>query len=302
MLLALAGGLVVATQARINAQFGLEVGLPIAAALLSAGTGLVLVSLATMLTPRARAAVRDLPAAIRGGLLPWWVLLAGALGGFVLFSQTFSVPALGVAVYSVLVVASITGAGLLVDRAGLGPAGHQAITGRRVGGASLAVVAALVSAGPELALGTLALGAAVVAIAAGTGAAVQSAMLGRIGVGSGHPLAATWANFVGATLALALMVGIATAAGGSWRLPPVGWWWLGGPLGLLIVGTIVVTVPRAGVLLVTLAVTAGQLLGALVWDWLAPVAGRGVDAWSVAGVVLLMGAVVLAAAPRRRAG
>lgn len=67
----------------------------------------------------------------------------------------------------------------------------------------------------------------------------------------------------------------------------------------MIVGTIVLTVPRIGVLLVTMAMTAGQLLGSLLWDWVAPVSTRGVDTWSVVGAVLLMGAVALASRPPR---
>lgn len=93
---------------------------------------------------------------------------------------------------------------------------------------------------------------------------------------------------------------VLSAQGAAWEVPPFGWLWLGGPLGLIIVGTIVIAVPRAGVLVVTVAMTTGQLLGSMMWDWAAPVSGRGVDAWSVAGAALLMGAVVLASVPVKR--
>lgn len=294
VLLALGGGLVVATQARVNGQFSQSVGSPTAAAMLSAVMGLLILTPIVWLAPPLRAGVTGIPSAIRSDVLPRWALFAGALGGFFLFSQTYAVPSLGVAVYSVLVVASITTAGLLVDRIGLGPAGPQEVTARRVGGAALAIVAALVAAGPDLSVGSFALVAAVVAVAAGTGGATQSAMLGRLGVACGQPLAAVWVNFVGAAATLAAIVALATARGASWQVPPASWEWLGGPLGLVIVVTIVLTVPRAGVLLATLAMTAGQLLGAVLWDWAAPIAGRGADMWSVAGTVLLMGAVTVA--------
>ncbi len=302
VLLALAGGLVVATQARVNGEFGDLVGNPPAAAMLSAATGLAIVTPIAWLTPRIRVGLLSLPATLRARALPAWTLLAGAVGGFLLFSQTYAVPVLGVALYSVLIVASLTTASLLVDRAGLGPAGPQSVTGNRIGGATLAVAAALLAAGPHLDTGTLALVAALVAIAAGATSAAQSAMLGRLGVGAGQPLAAVWVNFVGAVLTLGVIVAGATAAGAWWRVPPLGWEWLGGPLGLLIVVTIVVTVPRAGVLLVMMALTAGQLTGSLLWDLIAPVSGRGVDAWSVLGAGLLMAAVVLASRPARAPG
>lgn len=294
VLLALCGGLVVATQARINAQFGAEVGHPTAGALLSAATGLAIVTIFAVVSGPIRAGLLRIPALVRRGALPWWALLMGTLGGFLLFSQTYSVPALGVAVYSVLIVASITGAGMLVDRIGLGPAGRQQVTTRRAVGAGLAVAAALVSAGPDLSTGSFALGAALVAVVAGAGGATQSALLGRVGSSARQPIAATWVNFVGATLILALATAAATARGASWTPPPPGWVWLGGPLGLVIVLTITVTVPRAGVLLVTLAITAGQLLGSLLWDWVAPVSGREVDVWAVTGAALLMVAVSVA--------
>jgi transporter family-2 protein len=304
VLLALGGGLVVATQARVNGEFGQSVGNPTAAALLSAGMGLALLTPVAWLAAPVRDALLGIPAAVQQGALPRWALIAGAFGGLMLFSQTYSVPALGVAVYSVLVVASVTAASLVVDRAGLGPGGPQAATARRLGGAGLAVLAALVAALPDLGTGSLALVAALVAITAGAGGAAQSAMLGRLGVVTGRPLAAVWVNFVGATLTLAVIVAVITVQGTTWQVPAPSWQWLGGPLGLVVVGTIVFTVPRAGVLLVTLALTAGQLLGSLAWDGLVPVAGRGIAASSVVGAVLLMGAVAMASrpAPARRRG
>jgi transporter family-2 protein len=302
IVLALCGGLIVATQARLNGQFGQVVGNPTAAAMLSAASGLAVSTPLVWALAPVRAGLARTLAAIRRGDLSRLALLAGALGAFLLFSQAYAVPALGVAIYSVLIVASLTGAGLLVDRVGLGPAGPQAVTAHRVAGAGLAVVAAVVAAGTDLSAGALALGAVLVVVAAGVGAATQSAMLGRLGVAAAHPLAAIWINFTGATLTLAGVVAVLSMRGATWQVPPPSWLWLGGPLGLLVVGTIVVAVPRAGVLVVTLAMTAGQLLGSLAWDWAAPVSGQDLDAWSLAGATLLMAAVALASRPGRQPG
>jgi transporter family-2 protein len=291
-----------ATQARINAQFGVTVGNPSAAAALSATTGLLLLTPVALLAGPVRRALAALPARVRSGALPRWILLPGALGALLLFSQAYAVPALGVALFSVLIVASLTTAGLVVDRVGLGPAGPQAVTTNRVGGAALAIVAAALAAGPGLSAGSLAILAAVVAIAAGTGGSVQSAMLGRLGAGLGHPVAAVWVNFLGAALTLTALVALGVARGASLDIPALSWQWLGGPLGVLIVVTIVLAVPRAGVLLVGMAITAGQLLGSLLLDWVAPVEGRAITAWSVAGALLLLGAVILASRPARPAG
>jgi transporter family-2 protein len=60
---------------------------------------------------------------------------------------------------------------------------------------------------------------------------------------------------------------------------------------VLIVVTIVLAVPRAGALVVRMAITAGQLLGSLPLDCVAPVEGRAITPWAVAGALLLLGAV-----------
>jgi len=299
VLLAFGGGLVVATQARINGEFGEVAGSATAAATLSVVSGLVVLTPIVLAISPLRSAVIAVPTAIRSGALPRWALLAGGLGGFLVFSQTYSVPALGVALYSVLIVAAQTGGGLGVDASGLGPAGKQPVTTARVIGAALAVVAVGIAAAPDLSQGALVVSAAVVAVLAGVGAATQSAMLGRLGVAAGQPLAAIWVNFAGASLILAAVLGISTAAGAEWQLPAFGWVWLGGPMGLVVVGTIVIAVPIAGVLIVTLSLVAGQLLGSVTLDWLAPVAGREVTVWGLVGAVLLMVAVSIASMPGR---
>jgi transporter family-2 protein len=299
VLLAFGGGLVVATQARINGEFGEVVGSATAAATLSVVSGLIVLTPIVFAITPLRAAVAAVPGAVRSGSLPRWALLAGGLGGFLVFSQTYSVPALGVALYSVLIVAAQTGGGLGVDASGLGPAGKQPITTARVSGAALAVVAVGIAAAPDLSNGALVVSAAVVAVLAGIGAATQSAMLGRLGVATGQPLAAIWVNFAGASLILGAILAVSTATGTDWQLPALGWVWLGGPMGLVVVGTIVIAVPIAGVLIVTLSLVAGQLLGSVALDWFAPVAGREVTIWGLVGALLLMVAVSIASIPGR---
>ena len=82
--------------------------------------------------PSIRAGVVRVPGAVRSGELAWWQVLGGILGGFFVGVQTAAVPVLGVAVFTVAVVAGQSSNSLVVDRVGLGPAGKQAITPRRV--------------------------------------------------------------------------------------------------------------------------------------------------------------------------
>ena len=73
--------------------------------------------------------------AIRNGGLRWWQLLGGLGGALFVASQSITVATLGVALFTVCVVAGQTGNSLVVDQLGLGPAGVQQLTIARAGAA-----------------------------------------------------------------------------------------------------------------------------------------------------------------------
>ena len=86
---------------------------------------------------RARRRPRRDRARSRTRRLRWWQLLGGLGGALFVASQSITVATLGVALFTVCVVAGQTGNSLLVDRLGLGPGGRARITvaRRRRGGA-----------------------------------------------------------------------------------------------------------------------------------------------------------------------
>lgn len=203
---AIAVGVVLATQSRINGTLGSRLQDGAAAALISFGSGLVLLLIATACMPAARRGIRQVATAVRGGReLRWWQLLGGVSGGYLVFSQGLSAATLGVALFTVAVVAGQVTSGMLVDRIGLGPAGPQQVTPPRVIGGVLAVVAVVIAVAAKLGSSEASWLIVVPAIA-GIGVAWQQAVNGRINTVAENPLAATLVNFTVGTLLLVVVV------------------------------------------------------------------------------------------------
>ncbi|MDE9367118.1 DMT family transporter [Luteipulveratus sp. YIM 133132] len=272
---ALAGGVVsgalLAVQSRMNGALSVHSGQPVEAALWSFGSGLVVLSLMVLLVPRIRAGVREIGRAVRGGRLRWWQCIGGAAGGLLVAVQSWSVPLVGVAVFSIGVVGGQTLSALVVDRAGLGPAGVQHITPARVAAAALAVVGVVVSSTAHSGGHEVSLLPAAAAFAVGLLLAAQQAVNGRVNQVTGQPMSTTWQNFlVGLVVLLAVAGYQAAVSGGPWDLPTGSpWWaWFGGVLGIGVIGIMAWAVGEIGVLVFGLVSVAGQLLAALVLDLL----------------------------------
>ena len=131
---AVIGGGAVAAQSKINGALGGRLHDGFAAALISFGSGLILVALITAARTASRDGVHALLASLRNGSLRWWECLGGICGAALVASQGLTVTALGVAIFTVAIVAGQTLASLAVDRIGVGPHGPQPLTGPRVGG------------------------------------------------------------------------------------------------------------------------------------------------------------------------
>jgi len=139
-----------ATQARVNGQLGVRIHNGIVAGLVSFAVGLVLLCVPVLLTRSGRAGAGRLWSAIRTGRAPWWMLLGGACGALTVSTQGLVAGILGVALFTVGVVAGQTLHGLLLDRVGFGPAGVVAITPGRLLGGFFALAAVGVSLGGDV--------------------------------------------------------------------------------------------------------------------------------------------------------
>jgi transporter family-2 protein len=294
-------GFMNALQARANGELTKHVGNGVQAAFISFATGLILLSVVAVAVPSVRIGVARLPAGVRSGELAWWALPAGLLGGAFIACQSYSTALVGVALFSVGMVAGQTVNSLIVDRVGLSPTGKSAVTARRVVACVLAMAAVILAVSGAETVSTASVTALLAAFLGGCLVAVQQALNGRVNVVSRQPIATTWLNFVfgSAGLAVGVTLGLALS-GASLRIPTSGpsWMYLGGLFGLVFIVTAAWAVPRYGVLVFALATIAGQLSAALLLDLLAPVGDNGVQ-WTVFAGVLMTYLAVGVGALRR---
>jgi transporter family-2 protein len=294
--LAVVSGSGVAIQSHINGELGVRLGDGIAAAVVSFGGGLAILIALVPATPAGRRGLAALRGALRAGSLRPWQCLGGACGALLVASQGLTVGALGVAIFTVAVVAGQSASGLVVDRAGIGPAGRQSVTPARLGGAVLTVAAVLLAVSHQLG-GPARLGLAVLPVLAGVGTAWQQAVNGRVRDASGSPSTAALVNFLTGTAVLLVGCGIEVAVrgwpAGPWPTEP--WLYLGGPIGMVVIVIAAAVVRLTGVLLLGLATIAGQLVGAVLIDLFAPAAAGRPGAYTLSGAALTLVAVGLAA-------
>ncbi|MFC6089582.1 DMT family transporter [Saccharothrix lopnurensis] len=299
-LLAFVGGAFLAVQGRLNGELGHVFGDGFLAALVSFGGGLALLLLTVPTTAAGRAGLARLRDALRDGRIRWWQCVGGAAGAFFVSTQGLTVAALGVAVFTVAAVAAQAVSSLLVDRAGLGPAGRVPLTVPRVLGAGLAVVAVAVAVADEFG-DPAALWLALLPAVAGLGLGWQSAVNGLVREAAGSTRVTTMVNFGTGTAVLLVVCAVDVAVHGlPDAAPGEPWFYAGGALGIFTIASAVLAVRWLGVLLVGLCQVAGQLVGALVVDVVAPAAGERLSTWTVVGTVLTLLAVVVAALPGRR--
>ena len=147
---AFAVGALTAMQSRINGELAVAAESSLQAALVSFGSGWIILTLILLALPSVRRGLADVRRALSAGELRWWQVLGGILGGFFVAVQSATVPIVGVALFTVAVVAGQVSNSIVVDRLGMGPAGRQAITPARVISAALAVVAVVVAVSDRL--------------------------------------------------------------------------------------------------------------------------------------------------------
>ncbi|HEY6739070.1 MAG TPA: DMT family transporter [Actinopolymorphaceae bacterium] len=305
------GGLV-ALQSRVNGELGRRLGDGVAAALISFGTGLVLLLLASILLPRVRRGLATVWRTVRadrqtsGGEsgLRWWQCLGGVAGAFLVVSQSITVSILGVAAFTVAVVAGQAVSGLVVDKVGLGPGGPTPLSHRRVLGAVIALVAVVLTVSHRLGDST-GLALALLPALAGIGTAVQQGYNGRVArTASGDAYGAVAAgaiNFIVGTAAICVVFAADVALRGlPHALPTEPWLYIGGACGVAFISVAAAAVRVIGVFVLGLGTIAGQLVGSLVLDLVLPAAPDAVRVTVVAGTLLALVAVVVAVPRLRR--
>lgn len=294
--IAMTAGVAVAVQSRINGELGVRLADGIAAAVVSFALGLLLLLVLVPASPAGRSGLVAVRRALAERELRPWHCLGGVCGAFLIAAQGLTVGTLGVAVFTVAVVAGQSASSLAVDRAGLGPTGRQPVTAARLTGAVLTVLAVVLAVGNRFA-DPAALGLALLPLLAGLGVAWQQAVNGRVQAATGSALTATLVNFTAGMAVLLVAFAIAVAIRGwpSGDLPTEPWLYLGGSIGVVYIAMAAVVVRFTGVLLLGLATISGQIVGAVVLDLALPTAAAQRGPATLIGAALTLVAVLIAA-------
>jgi transporter family-2 protein len=288
-LLAALSGLMIALQARANGELSHRLNNGLEAALVSFGSGLLIIAVIAAFNPSIKEGIKNLRRAVANKEIARWKLFAGALGGSFVAIQTHIVPLIGVAIYSVASIAGQTAMSLVVDRIGLTGGGKKLISKRRVAAAVLTVLAVLVSVFDRIDAKNLSLIAVLLGCIAGAVVGVQRALNGQINEYSHQSFTTSLLNFITGTSLLVVLIIAGVLLGKIDLVPlPVGPWWIytGGVIGVIYIAFTSTIVQHLGVLTFTLFSVGGQLVGSLVIDLISPTNGVNVSAYLVTGIVM----------------
>ena len=294
-LLAALSGAMIALQARANGELSHRLNNGLQAALVSFGSGLLIILVITLFNSTIKEGIKNLRKAVANKEIARWKLLAGALGGSFVAIQTQIVPLIGVAIYSVASIAGQTAMSLVVDRIGLTGGGKKLISPRRVLAAFLTVLAVLVSVWDRIDANNLSMFAVTAGGIAGAIVGIQRALNGQINEYSHQSFTTSLLNFITGTSFLLILIVAGLILGRNELSPlPSGPWWIytGGVIGVIYIAFTSTIVQHLGVLTFTLFSVGGQLVGSLIIDLVSPTDGVSVSAYLVTGIVMTYAGVI----------
>jgi bacterial/archaeal transporter family-2 protein len=289
---AVALGALVSVQARISASLA-ERSDVYNAAWITVFVGTVILLGILLLSAKARHGFRTVTSALRTRALPWWALIGGLCGMFFVITQGTAAGVLGLAMFGMSVVAGQVVGGLVFDWIGLAGGDKRRPTRLRVLGSLLAIGAVSFGAvaGQGAKLDVLLI---LMAFTAGAGLALSAGVTGRVNATANNPATTGLINHLVGLLAIMVIL-LATAPGdlSRFRFPDQPWLYVGGMIGPVGVTLTAILVSSLGVLLLGLGMVAGQLIGALVLELVAPTASGGIQLASVVGIAVTLSAVAI---------
>ncbi|TSA21551.1 MAG: DMT family transporter [Actinomycetales bacterium] len=286
----------IALQSRANGELSHLLGNSTEAALVSFGSGLIVITLITPFNSAIKNGIRNLRGAVIAKKIPKWRLFAGVIGGSFVVLQTQVVPLIGVALYSVASIAGQTAMSLVVDRIGLTGGGKKLISKRRVTAALITVFAVLISVLDRISIASFSLIAVLLAVLAGALVGVQRALNGQINEHSKASFTTSLLNFVMGTSTLVILLFALLILKGNAIVPlPSGPWWVytGGTIGVLYIAFTSTIVQHLGVLTFTLFSVGGTLIGSLLIDIFSPTNSNTVSWYLVTGIVMTYLGVII---------
>ena len=298
--IAVLSGALTSLQTRINSQLASELGDSFVAAIVSFGSGLLILTVIVFVAPTGRHGLVRLRDSVRARETPWFFLIGGAFGAAFVIGQGLTAAIVGVALYTIAVVATQTVTGAVIDRVGLGDLPKRPVTLLRVV-ASVLAVAAVAYAGLSDLRADIPIALLILPLLVGIGIGYQQAVNGQVRHVSQSALTATFLNFLVGTIVLVVALGIHLLITGwvaTFPTDPI--LYTGGAVGVLFIGGAALVVRTIGVLLLSLSTVAGQLLGALVLDLVIPIEGRELTVPTVIGTLATLIAVSLAVLSARR--
>ena len=282
-------GALTSVQSRANGQLSVEMHNAIGAAVISNLIGWTIIWGLLLIRRAGRRGFKTFLLAIKNREMRWWELMGGAGGAYFVALQSSAVPEIGVAIFSITLVAGQTATSLLVDKVGFSANGKQPVTWPRVFAAIMTLVAVSVAVYPELGRANFKTLTIILCLILGVVVAFQHAINSRINVVTKQPIITTWLNFSVGLLFLSLALVIDLARGGSiGPLPHNVWVYIGGPCGILFVAVAATAVQRMGVLNFILLSVTGQLVGALLFDWLLPTRIGALNGYLIVGTLITL--------------
>lgn len=311
IVLSIVVGALTVIQSRINGSLGFLLSDGLEAAWISFGVGLIAVGLCFCMSSRLRSTLPNVRAGLRPdanghSVLRPWQLLGGLGGATFVAAQSQTVQYLGVAIFTVSIVAAQNASAIVADRLGLGPSGIQPVTARRAIAAGIATLGVFIAVYPQIGITGFSVAALVFALVAGALIAIQQAINARVAVTAGSPWTAGLANFIVGWAGLTFALGVEHlvteqplhSVPTPWAHPEL---WIGGLIGVGFIVGAAMAVPALGVLLFALLSISGQVGGALVSAVLFPQPQAPVTWWLLVGAAVTAGGVAVATLSRRSA-
>lgn len=203
---------------------------------------------------------------IKSKEIPLWILLGGAFGAIYVVTSAFAVANLGAGLFTIGVVASANFTSLIIDRLGFGSLQRYGLTKTRLFAAILAIFAVGIAVyNPNEKLLVIPL---VVVIIAGIAQIFQLAFNSKLATVTSAQLA-TFINFpIAIFIGTIFVLGFLAFDNQIPSFPKIWWLYTGGLLGASFVLIAAWLVKKLGVLVFTLATISGQLITALILDFL----------------------------------
>lgn len=286
-LLAIFVGSLTALQSRVNGRLSIHLQNGILAGFISNLSGWVILTALVVLSSSNRASFRKTVRSIRRSDIKIWEILGGFGGSFFLAVQGSGVPVIGIALFTISIVAGQTSSSLLVDKLGISPSGKKPITRLRVITACFTLLGVTVAVIPKFSQGSFDIFYILLALVIGVIVTFQQAINGRFNALTQKPIVTAWFNFATGTSLLVVFVAIKSLFGGKvGEFPTNPLLYTGGLLGLTFIAISAYTISELGVLNFIMLSVAGQLFTALLVDAIAPVHGSTLSGFVILGTFI----------------